>query len=391
MGIRELGNFLLLTGLLLCLLCGLAAGASAPQYVITNDDNAGNFFPNSVSFYTVGSNGSLTLAQQVLTQGYGIAGGYFPATRIKALNSGSNQCLFASDAATADIASINVTTLTTVGNATGSQTDTGTSNGIGLALNSQYLYASFTDSSTIGTFAIQSGCALSFVGDVQVAGLQGGIVDGMAANGNILVITYGDGSIESFNISSGLPVSNGDAQNSSGFTIGNSYPSGVDITQDGHFAIFGDTSTHTQIEISDISTGKLTKTTVFASPAAINSSSVMLSPDETLLYVSNNQGDRISAAFFDKTTGNISGGCRSTLLQGYGSNWYYLGGLTLAGTSGTGQTIYAAEFGAPSSIAVVQVQSANGSCTLSGAGGVPVADPNSQGLLSIASFPPRAF
>ncbi|MGA2695255.1 MAG: hypothetical protein ABSE92_04300 [Terriglobales bacterium] len=390
MGIRELGKFLILLGLSL-FSCGFAAAASTPQYVVTNDDNSGNFFPNSVSFYTVGTNGSLTLAQQVLTQGYGIAGGYFPAGRIKALNSGSNQCLFASDAATADIASINVSTLTAVGNATGSETDTGTSNGIGLALNNQYLYASFTDTSTIGTFAIQSGCALSFVGDVQVAGLQGGIVDGMAANGNILVVTYGDGSIESFNISSGLPVSNGDAQNSSGSALGNSYPSGVDITQDGHFAIFGDTSSHTQIEISDISSGKLSKTTTFASPAGINSSNVMLSPDETLLYVSNSQGDRISAAFFDKSTGTISGGCRSTLLQGYGSDWYYLGSLTLASATGTGGVIYGAEFGAPSSIGAVQIQSANGSCTLSGAGNAPTADPDSQGLLSIASFPPRAF
>jgi len=391
MSIRKLGKPLFLHCFLL--FCGSiwAAAANTPQYLITNDDNASQFFPNSVTFFTIGTNGSLTLTQQVVTQGYGIAGGYFPANRIKAFNVGSNQCVFASDAATADIASINVNTLALVGNFQGSQGDTGTSNGIGLALNAQYLYASFTDSSTIGTFAIQPGCALSFVADVTVSGLQGGIIDGMAVNGNTMVVTYGDGSIESFNLASGVPVSNGDEQNATGAAIGNSYPSGIDITQDGRFAIFGDTSTATQVEISDMSSGKLTKTTVYKSPAGINSSNVMLSPDETLLYVSNSQGDRVAAAFFNSATGTLSGGCRSTLLQGYGSDWYYLGGLTLASANGTGQLLYAAEYGVPSSIAAIQVQSANGTCTLSGAANVPDADPDSQGLLSIASFPPRAF
>ena len=388
---EKLEKASLLWCFLFCFTCGWALAASTPQYVITNDDNSGQFFQNSVSFYTIQPNGGLVLAQQVATQGYGIAGGYFPANRLKVLNATGNQCVFASDGLTSDIASINVPTLAWVANTLGSETDTGTSNGIGLALNSQYLYASFTDSSTIGTFQIEPGCALSFVGDVQVGGLQGGIVDGMAVNGNIMVVTYGDGSIESFNLSSGMPVSNGDKQNSTGSAVGNSYPSGVDISQDGHFAIFGDTSTAMQVEVSDLSSGQLAKTVVYKSWNGINSSTVMLSPDESLLYIVNTQGDTVSAAFFDKTTGTLSAGCRSALFPGYSQAWSYLAAPTLASASGTGQVIYVAEFGAPSSIGVVAIRSANGKCSLVGAANGPIPDANSQGLLSIASFPPRAF
>jgi 6-phosphogluconolactonase (cycloisomerase 2 family) len=380
-----------IAGILFSFAFVLSAVASTPQYVVTNDDVMGNFSQNGVTFYTVGANGSLTFLEQVPTAGFGISGGYFPANRVRTLNAGNNQCVFASDAASGDISFINVNTLSLGGSVTGSQNDTGASNGIGLALNSQYLYASFTDASTIGTFQIQPGCALSFVGDVQAGGLQGGIVDGMAVNGNIMVVTYGDGSIESFNLASGLPVSNGDKQNSTGAAKGNSYPSGVDITQDGHFAIFGDTSTSTLIEVSDISSGKLSQTIAYLSPTGINSSNVMLSPDESLLYISNTQGSAISAAFFDKTNGTLGKGCRTGLLQGYGSVWYYLGGLTLASPNGTGQAVYAAEYGPTSSIAVIPVVSSNEKCALTGAANTPVSDPNSPGLLSIATFPPRAF
>jgi hypothetical protein len=69
----------------------------------------------------------------------------------------------------------------------------------------------------------------------------------MAAHANTLVATYVDGSIESFDISQGVPVSNGDKQNSTAFLKSGAYPGGVDITQDGHFAIFGDVSVNVRL------------------------------------------------------------------------------------------------------------------------------------------------
>jgi hypothetical protein len=375
----------------LCVLGRLAAAANPPHYLITNDDPSANFFPNTLTFYTIEANGQLTPKQQVMIGVTGAQGGYFPANRVVTLNASGNQCVFASDAAAGEVDGVDVNTLTLLGHAQGSSSDTGFSNGVGLALNPRYLYASFTDSNIIGTFQIQPGCGLSFVGDVTVGGLQGGVIDGMAVHGNTLVATYGDGSIESFSLASGMPVSNGDQQNSTGSSGGSSYPSGVDITQDGRFALFGDTSTSTIVEVSDISSGKLSPTVVYQSSASISSSNIVLSPDETILYISNTQGDRITAAFFNRQNGTLTRGCASNLLRGYSSGWSYLAGLGLASPTGNGQGVYVAEFGSPSSIAEVRVNASNGKCSMAEAPGSPIGDPNSNWLLSIATFPPRSF
>jgi 6-phosphogluconolactonase (cycloisomerase 2 family) len=375
-----------------CVASGFAAAAGKRHYIVTNDD-VPPINPTSVSFYTVGSNGLLTLKAKLPTGGIGIGGGYFAENRLNILDSGNQECVYAAEAESGDIVGVLVRTLTLGGTANGSPKDSGTTNGIGLAMNSQYLYASFTDYSTIGTFKVLPGCKLKFVGDISVIGLQGGTIDGMVIHGNIMVASYGDGSIESFNISAGVPVSNGDEQNSTASHDGtsNTYPNGIDITQDGHYAVFGDTSPLTVVEVSDISSGKLTPTVVYHLGNGINSSNILLSPDETLLYISNNQGDRITAAFFDKATGKLSKGCASNSLKGYVKDWSYLGALALENTTGTGGMVYVAEYGSPSSIAEIKVMSTGTSCTLEELPISPVSDPNSPGLLSIGSFPPRPF
>jgi 6-phosphogluconolactonase (cycloisomerase 2 family) len=373
-----------------CVANGVAAGAGKSHYVVTNDD-VPPALATSASFFTIGTNGLLNVKAKVLTGRGGIAGGYFAANRVSVLNSGNAQCAYTSQAQTGEIEGIAIKTLEIGGHAVGSSKDTGTSNGVGSAMNAKYLYASFTDSSTIGTFRVLPGCSLKFVGDISVKGLQGGVIDGMAIHGNIMVVTYGDNSIESFNISGGEPVSNGDEQNSTGSRTGNTYPSGVDITQDGHFAIFGDTSPLTIVEVSDISSGKLAPTVVYHLGNELNSSNVLLSPDESLLYISNNQSGTVTAAFFDKSTGKLSKGCVSRPLKGFDANWSYVASLALDQTTGTGGVVYVAEYGVPSSIGEINVKSAGGKCTLTESSHSPVSDPNSPGLLSIGAFPPRPF
>jgi 6-phosphogluconolactonase (cycloisomerase 2 family) len=374
----------------LCFVSGFAVGADQPHYVVTNDDVPPSL-ATSVTFYTVATDGQLTMKTKILTGQGGIAGGYFAANRVNVLDSGDAECVYASNAQTGEIQGISVKTLKIDGHANGSKKDTGASNGVGLAMNAQYLYASFTDSSNIGTFQVLPGCKLKFVSDITVVGLQAGIVDGMVIHGNMMVVTYGDGSIESFNISAGVPVSNGDKQNSTGSRTGNTYPSGIDITQDGHYAIFGDTSPFTIVEVSDISSGKLTPTVVYRLGNAINSSNILLSPDETLLYISNNQSAKITAAFFDKTTGKLSKGCVSRALKGFVTDWSYTASLAFQQTTGTGGMVYVAEYGGVSSIGEIEVTSSGGKCTLTESSKSPIADPNSPGLLSIGAFPPRPF
>ena len=85
-------------------------------------------------------------------------------------------------------------TRTVTGNFLGSADDAGDANGIGVVVNDNYLYAGYSASNTIGTFAVQPGCQLSFLGDIPAAGLNGGSVAGMALHGQMLVVTYADGS-----------------------------------------------------------------------------------------------------------------------------------------------------------------------------------------------------
>jgi hypothetical protein len=368
--------------------CVLAATGLAAQteYVVTNDDPG-------VSFFSVGPSGLLTLQQQVQIGGFGNVGGFFGANRIVALNSGNQQCVYASVASTGEITGIAISTLTVGGSATGSQNDNGTANGIGLAMNSQYLYAGFTSSNTIGTFQVLPGCSLTFVNDVTVSGLAGGMINGMAIHGNIMIATFTDGSIQSFDISQGTPVPNSDEQYSTATVSsqGATYPNGIDITSDGHYAIFGDTSTAVVVEVSDISSGQLTPTVVYSFKGSISSNNIMLSPDETILYVVNTQGASVGAMFFDKTTGTVSAGCTLGKVKGESANWSYLGALGLISQTGNGGGVYVAEFSIPSAIAMVALNSSGGKCSLSEVPQSPFSDQGSQGLLSIGTFPPRSF
>jgi hypothetical protein len=383
-----------LRGFFLAILIGLscsavlAADQSSIQYLITDNDVAPPL-SNSVTFLGMGD-GTLTPKDTVETGGNGIGGGFFAAQRVVVLEDGMVGCAFASDSLSGDIAGINIQTLKVTGTFRGSGSDSGVTNGIGLAANSTHLYGSFTDSNHIGTFNVLPGCKLKFVDDVTVDGLHQGTINGMKLHGsNLLVVTYSDGSIESFDVSSGKPVSNGDEQDSSGQADSN-FPTGVDVSADGHWAIFGDVANTTVVEVSDLSTGKLAKPVIYHLGIAVSAANVYLSPDETLLYISNTQGDRITAAKFDASTGTLSEGCVSGKLKGYSKDWSYLVSLATESNSGTGEVVYVGEYGAPSSVGIIEVTSSEGKCTLTEAAKSPVQISGSS-LMSIAGFPARSF
>lgn len=366
-----------------------------PIYVITNDDGTLHSY---ATFYTAGGsqgNPTLSYLTNVNTHGFGIAGGFFGTPRLAMLPSSSAQCVYVSNASSGDIAAINIQSQQLVGNFTASMNDNGSSNGIGMVMNQNYLYAGYSLSNTIATFSVGACCQLSFLGDISATPLNGGWVAGMALNGNMLVVTYIDGSIQSFNTANGIPISNNDEQNASGFASAY-FPDGVDITQDGHFAIFADAAVPTTVEVSDLSSGKLGPTVSYlvSEPTnvigpGVNSATVRLSPDQTLLYIGNSQSGTVSAAYFNKTTGKISPGCASNQLKNFYSTWSYIGSLVTRDTAGTGNVLYAAEFG--SSIGIINVTSTGTACTLTEAASSPVNDEASPGLLSIEVYPPRPF
>ncbi len=358
-----------------------ATPSTASGYVITNDD-VGGLAPNTATFFTIAADGTLSNPTLVKVGGHGSSGGYFAANRVVVLSNSNSSCAYLSAGVSNTISGIQIQTQTATGNFSASNTDIGADNGVGMVMNANYLYASFSTSGTIATFAVQSGCTLQFLSDISPIGLNGGNPKGMALYGNMLVVTYGDGSIESFNVSSGAPVSNGDAQNATGFSTDN-FPDGVVISPDGHFAIFGDDSSGATVEVSDISSGQLTQTNLYPLPSGFNSNNVLLSPDGTILYVNNNTSGQVSAAFFNTTTGAIGASCISAELNGFESAFSFAAGLATQLPTGTGSVLYVAEFGVPSGIAVVDVNASGGQCTLTEAPGSPVVDPNGEALLSI--------
>ncbi len=368
---------------------GLAAKPGIPSYLITNDDLPPQT-PTSGTFFTFATDGTPQNPTKVSLGGAGESGGYFDGNRVSIFSNSTEACAYLSLAASNEIGGVDIQTEQDLGNFAAAETDSGTTNGIGLAHNGTYLYASFTTSNTIATFNILSGCGLSFIGDIAPLGLNGGNVKGMAVHGNMMVVTYGDGSIESFDLSGGIPVSNGDLQNATGY-VSSRYPAGVDISQDGRFAIFGDQSTTTTVEVSDISSGKLSKTVLYNVGSAGDAASVYLSPDETLLYIANTSVGRVTAAFFNAATGQVSPGCTSAELRGFDTNWIFLSSPVTELNTGTGSVLYVAEFGASSGVAVLDVASGAGKCTLTETKTSPVDDPNSTALLSIGVYPPRQF
>ena len=362
--------------------------AGVGRYLITNDDLPPKI-ATSGTFFNIAPDGTLENPTRVSLGGVGSGGGYFASSRMSLLN-GSAKCAFLSLGGSGEVSAVDIQALRDIGNFTASDTDSSFDNGLGLANNGTYLYASFSTSWTIGTFAILPGCGLQFLGDISALGLQGGSVKGMAVHGDLMVVAYGDGSIESFNIAAGIPVSNNDRQNATGFAT-DRYPNGVDITANGRYAIFGDMSTTTTVEVSDISSGHLTKTVLYNLGPAANSNSIFLSPDQTLLYIANNSVGRVTAAFFDKTTGKLTRGCTSPILRGFDDQWVFLSSPVTQLPTGTGSVLYLSEFGARSGISVVNVTSTGRTCTLTEALHSPVMAPNTTVLLSIGVFPPRGF
>jgi len=222
--------------------------------------------------------------------------------------------------------------------------------------------------------------------------LNGGPVKEMVARNNILVVSFGDGSIESFNTSSGLPVANGDLQFSSDYIPNGGSPEGVDATSDGHYVIFGDGGGPPvpRAEVSDISSGKLTPTIVYSGlGSGVTAINVRLSPDETLLYLSEFSTGQVSANFFDKTTGVLTAGCESPVLNGYRSQWVGTYTLQTKNTSGTGGVVYVAE--PDTDIGVVGVTASRGTCSIHEASFSPVYDHHTISMESIGVFPPRPF
>jgi DNA-binding beta-propeller fold protein YncE len=381
-----------------------------PTYVIVNQDQ-GFPYPNQIAVFLAGGTDtapSLTLQNQFYTGGFGSYGGYFGLPRVASAPDVNTNCVYVSNSGDNTISAFALDAQEFVGTYSGSPTDDGMPNGIGMAVNANYLYAGYSASQTIGVFAASPGCGLTYLQDVAAVGKNGGGPTGIAVNANVLVVTYGDGSIQSFDVTKGIPLANNDLQNSLGYAgpvtglnspLGN-IPNGTDISQDGHWAIFGDTSTLSLVEVSSLFTlahTQLARTRPFYTLGRnVDAGDVRLSPDGTLLYIVNNESGTVTAAFFNTATGLLTPGCTSPPLRNFNFlPWY--GQLATRDTTGTGKVLYVAEFGRyvdemgpPSAVGILTITVNGNTCTLAESPNSPVTVPLS-GALSLGAYPPRPY
>ncbi len=397
-------------------LCSAADAKSKPQtpatptYVIVNQDQ-GFPYPNQVAIYAAGGTDTaptLTPVDQVYTGGFGSYGGYFGTPRVASAANVNTNCVYVSNSGDNTISAMTLNTLGFVGTFSGGATDNGTPDGIGMAVNANYLYAGYGDSQSIAVFSTSAGCGLTYLESLPAAGVNGGSPTGIAANNNILVVSYGDGSTQSFDLTHGLPLANNDRRNSRGFggpitglnsPLGN-IPNGVDLSADGRWAIFGDTSTLSLVEVASLFTlahPQLAATRPYYNlGTAVDAGDVRLSPDGTLLYMVNNESGTVTAAFFNTATGLLTKGCTSAPLRNFNFlPWY--GQIATRDTTGTGKVLYVAEFGRyidesgpPSAVGILTVTVNGNSCTLTESANSPVAVPFA-GALSLGAYPPRPY
>lgn len=403
---------------MLCANC-LTVAAQAVHYVVANDNNE---VKNWTSIFLAGGAAAapkLTRVATIPTGGKGSFAAYLGSALTSIVSQTSNSCLFVSNGGTLNVAAIWGDPSTLIfnpavvyhGSAVDSKSTPSQSLPIAASPDGNYLYVAFPTAGHIATFTLGANCVLSFSNDLTVSGLLSGIPIAMAtspgyqSNGSILVVAYSDGSIESFAISGGTPSPNGDLEDSTLNKLYASFPESIDITQDGHFAIFGDNPgmrPYTNVEIYNISSGHLGMmaktyhglgTGITGTPNG--SANVRLSPDEKLLYVSNNSSGQVTALNFNKGNGQLTYGCTSPSLKNFEDTFYFTTGIAIEGTTGSGSVLWVGEDAVgtgTNAIGIVIVTAGSGGmCTLTESTKSPVSDPRAQALTSLSAFPLRPF
>lgn len=398
------------------------------QYIYVNDNNS-TFGANTATGYSVipGPALSLVAGSPFATNSTGFAASPAPSQEV-AISYGNKTCLFVSDPLgtstfpTGDVAAFSINTsngsLTLVGNYFDPSNTGGANKLIPIAVDRRvgfvYFFAAFTGENKIAFFKVNtSTCQPSWSSSTPAVGLTGAPVVSMAvslAGPHVLVVSYGDGSIQSFKIGGGIltPLA---IFNSNGFATQGGRPQSVDITKNGQYAVFGDLQSGlAEVEVARIlPTGNLSPTADYGGPAiasginlgpGLNSQNVWLSPGVAVagtfyLYITNNSSGQVTTARISQTTGIVSlaGVCSS----GYTNPttlaplaWTHPAGLHTGTTTGAGGGLAVAEYGSPSSVAILLIQ-ANTGCTRE-VPGSPFADPfSNNGLGSLDVFPSRPY
>lgn len=299
----------------------------------------------------------------------------------------------------------------------------GFSSGIGLLVGQKLLFSAYTGTNTIVVWQIlpgTTGCELKAMTHITAIGLFGGFVHDMAfarlapsGTNNRVVVTYGDGSLQSFKLAGfTLTPDCATPTNSLGHINQGSQPWGVDVTQDGMHAVFAaELFGATELGSVAVPITCATPTFDYGGPAlasglnlgaGVDTQNVWISPQEQYVYVNDVLTGQITTVTFTAGTGTVTGlagGCPAGFanptppLNSYITTWIYPAGIGTAANTGTGNTLYVAESGYPSSVALLLISPSG---CLKEAPGSPFVDPVSiytgvDGLTTLTALPPRPF
>lgn len=418
----------LLLASVVALLFALCPFHLAAQYVYVDDNNSTSGGNTATGFSVTWPTLSILPGSPYATFGTGL-GKFFAPVQEVAISYGSSykSCLFVSDPlATStfpngDIAAFTINTSNGTLGYVGSFTDpTDTSGpnyyGISLAIDRRvgfpYLFAGFSGEGKIAFYKVDpSTCKLYWASSTTAAGTSGRPAQGLAVSKNgphILAVTYGDGSVQSFKIVGGSLVAR-PLFNTTGFGSQGGMPQGVDITRNGQFVVFGDDQPGAaEVEVAAVMTnGSLGATVDFGGPAnaggavlgpGLNSQNIWISPGQVAgqnyLYISNNYSNQVTTApllpsgqVLSPLTCTAGFTNPTTLTPGV---WNFPAQLHTLNNTASGTRIVVAEYGTPSSVALLRVQNATG-CTKE-VPSSPFVDVNSNhGLFSLDVFPSRPF
>jgi hypothetical protein len=410
----------ILVGALLC-----PPFLKAQPFVYVNDNNS-TFGANSATGFSVVAGPALALVtgSPFATTSTGFAAFPTPVQEVAGNIAGSN-CLFVSDPLgistfpTGDVAAFSIGAggvLTLIGNYNDPSNTSGANKLIPLAIDRRigfpYFFAAFTGENKIAFYKVGGNCQLFWASSTFAVGLSGTPVMSMAvskAGPHVLVVTYGDGSIQSFKIGGGTltPLA---IFLSTGSGAQGGLPESVDVTRNGKYAVFGDRQPgFAEVEVAKILPGgALAPTVDYGGPAlasgvnlgpGLNSRNIWLSPaavaGKFYLYITNKSSGQVTTARISQVTGVVSpaGTCTgaytnpTTLLP---LAWSGAAGLHTITATGSGSALAVAEYGTPSSVALLKIQTPTG-CTLE-VPGSPFVDPfSSNGLASVDVFPSRPY
>jgi len=357
------------------------AAGSHPE-VVTNNDLKGS---NTVSFFKF-TGTTLSGPATAPTGGKGIGGGFAGLNRIVLGAASANTvCGFVSDAGSDDIAVFKVVkkVVTKVGNFKDPH-GSGKAHGIGLAVTRNFVFAAYSSTKNIGVWQILSGCSLKLSGTYASAD----VIAGMRAAPDFKTLVVGYGGVKkvgSFSIAANGKLTEHGPYPATGGA------SGVDISADSAYAIFGDTTkSSTQVEIYPINAdGSLGKDNNFGGDgslgAGVGSSNVWLSADEKFLFVSNNSSKQITSLAFGEAPLSLSY-INITSLNNPGNETVSTAGMN---TILTGYVVVAEDGSPDSSVGLLQINSDGSTTELSGS---PFKiSPGGPGLQSVMVGPPRPF